>query len=147
MYLKLCFFISLLFVVNGCSAIDVGSRSKLPTSYALEGTSTAVVGIAVDKKTGIPKETVKEIILIPGQKVVFAGPDQFLINFKNRKSPNEVLRYKSDGGVITITIPKDILENSKFVEEYRKNQYLKFDYSIIVNGKELDPPIIIKKDS
>ncbi|MEN0039276.1 MAG: hypothetical protein AAGC78_19515 [Cellvibrio sp.] len=147
MFLKICVFLSVFFSVSGCSAIDLGGRSKLPVSYALEGTSTAVVGIAVDKKTGIPKETVREIVLIPGQKVIFAGPDQFLINFKNRKAPNNILRYKSENGVIKITIPRDILDDPKNAEEFKKNKYLRFDYSIIVNGKELDPPIIIKRDS
>lgn len=146
MYLKFLCVFSMLIVVNGCSATSTSTQSKLPTSYALEGTSTAVVGIAVDK-TGLPKETVKEIVLTPGQKVIFAGPDQFLISFKNRKSPSGTLRYKSENGTVTITIPKDILENPKFIDEFKKKKYIKFDYSIIVNGKELDPPIIVKRES
>lgn len=132
-------------VLSGC--VTAGSKSdRLPVSYALPGTSTAVVGIALDK-TGMPLETVKEIVLRPGQKVIFAGPDRFSIIFKNKKSPNKKIKYESGNGVVTVTIPKDILDNPEFVEEYRKNKFLRFDYAINVNGRELDPPMIIKGDN
>lgn len=128
-------------VVSGCSVAQERAK-KLPSSYALPGTTTAVVGIGVDKK-GIPLETVKEVVLKPGEKVVLAGPDRFFIYFKNKKSPNENLRYESKNGVVTVVIPKDILENPRFAEEYRKNKFIRFDYAINVNGRELDPPLII----
>lgn len=139
-------FISILLLgfISGCSASQTRT-TKLPVSYALPGTTTAVVGIAIDKK-GLPMETVREIVLKPGEKVIFAGPDRFLIAFKNKKAPTEKLRYESGNGVITVVIPKDILDKPLYAEEYRKNKSVRFDYSIIINGKELDPPIIIKRD-
>lgn len=138
--LCVCLFLSLF---GGCSIAQT-KGDNLPTSYALQGTNTAVVGIAVDKK-GIPLETVKEIVLAPGQKVLFAGPDNFSIVFKDKKSPTRKIKYTSSDGVIKIEIPKNILENVEFVEEYRKNNFLRFNYSIWVGGKELDPPIIIRR--
>lgn len=138
------FGIILIGTLSGC-AVAQNKIGKLPTSYALPGTSTAVVGIALDK-TGLPQETVKEIVLKPGQKVIFAGPDRFLIAFKNRKAPNKKLRYESGEGVVTVTIPRDILDRPEYAEEYKKNKFLRFDYAINVNGKELDPPLIIKRD-
>jgi hypothetical protein len=131
-------------IINGCVAVQDGTKN-LPSSYALKGTSTAVVGIAIDKK-GFPLETVGEVVLKPGQKVVFAGPDKFLINFKKGKSPTSSLRYESNNGVVMFTIPRDIFDNKAFVEEYRKEKRLRFDYAIVVNGKELDPPMIITRD-
>lgn len=142
--LKLITAIALVGIVNGC-AVAQSRIEKLPTVYALPGTTTAVVGIAIDKK-GYPKETVKEIVLRPGEKVVFAGPDNFLIAFKENKAPDKMMRYKSEGGVIKITIPRDILDRPEFRDEYAKYKYVKFNYAININGKELDPPIIIRRD-
>jgi hypothetical protein len=135
----------LLGVLSGC--VSAGDKTeKLSSSYALKGTSTAVVGIAVDK-TGLPLETVKEVVLYPGQKVIFAGPDRFFISFKDKKSPSRKIKYESVNGVVTVAIPKDILDKPEFVEEFRKNKYLKFNYAITVNGKELDPPLIVKRQN
>ena len=137
------------FMIAGCVAAPIepreASNKKLPVSYALSGTSTAVVGIAIDKN-GIPKETVREIVLLPGQKVLFAGPDRFQISFKDKKSPNRKIKYESKNGVIVVDIPKDILDRGEFVDEFKKYNYVKFNYSIFINGKELDPPLIIRRD-
>lgn len=130
--------------VMGCSVAQT-QEASLPSSYALPGTSTAVVGIGVDKK-GVPLETVKEVVLKPGQKVIFAGPDKFTIKFKNKKTPGRMLKYESKNGVITIEVPKNILELPEFSDEFRKNNFLRFDYSIFVNGRELDPPMIVKRE-
>lgn len=142
--------VAFLFVfVNGCAAVDVGRKlppvKELPSSYALQGTTTALVGIAIDKN-GVPLETVKEVVLRPGEKALFAGPDRFQVVFKNQKAPNEKMKYESQNGVIVVTIPKDILSRKEFVEEFRKNESVQFNYSILVNGKELDPPMVIKRD-
>lgn len=126
----------LLLGLSGCA---VGER-KPEIGRALSGTNTAVVGIFLDKN-GVPKETVKEVVVHPGQNVLYAGPDEFKIVFKNRKAPNKVVSNSSKDGVVLIKIPKDIFERKEFVEEYRKNKSLVFDYSIWVNGKEYDPPI------
>lgn len=142
---KLLLLSFLLSCFGGCSVAQTSS-DNLSVSYALRGTNTAVVGIAVDKK-GYPVETVKEIVLTPGQKVVFAGPDEFSVVFKNKKTPTRKVKYMSSKGVIRIEVPKDILERPEFSEELKRNSYLKFNYSIFVNGKELDPPLIIKRNN
>ncbi|MCE3252816.1 MAG: hypothetical protein K0Q67_1836 [Cellvibrio sp.] len=131
-------FLSVIFVlhVSGCAVADC----KPEVGRVLPGTNTAVVGIFLDKD-GIPKETVKEVIVHPGQNVLYAGPDEFKIVFKNKKAPNRVVSNSSKDGVVLIKIPKNIFERKEFVEEFRKNNSLVFDYSIWVNGKEYDPPI------
>lgn len=129
---------------SGCTVAQT-KLDRLPSAYALQGTNTAVVGIAVDRK-GIPLETVKEVVLKPGQKAIFAGPDEFFIVFKDKKAPAEKLRYVSKNGVIRIDVPKDIFNEPRYAEEAKRNNYIKFHYSIIVNGKELDPPLIVKRN-
>jgi hypothetical protein len=150
--IKLLIMFVCVFFVVGCASSSVGGLSpretvkKLPVSYVLSGTSTAVVGIGVDKN-GIPLETVKEVVLTPGQKVIFAGPDKFEIKFKKKKAPSEQIEYQSQNGVIAITIPRDIFDQPNFSKEYKEQKYLRFDYSIFVNGRELDPPLIVKRDN
>lgn len=131
------------FVIAGCSAVSSEIKSH-HTVYPMAGTNTAVVGVGVDKQ-GIPFVAAKEIIVEPGQKILFAGPDEFIVTFKNKKSPNRKIDNRSSGGVVKIDIPGEIFEQREFVEEYRKNGQLKFNYGVIVNGKELDPEIIVRK--
>ncbi|AQT62531.1 hypothetical protein B0D95_18305 [Cellvibrio sp. PSBB023] len=110
----------------------------------MEGTNTAVVGIGVDKQ-GIPFLAAKEIIVAPGQKILFAGPDEFIVVFKKKKSPNRKIENPSKNGVVVISVPNQIFEQSEFVEEFRKNSEVRFSYGVIVNGKELDPDIIVRR--
>ena len=144
-----------LFSVGGCASTKNDPErldrtrpiiKELSSAYALPGTSTAVVGIGIDKK-GIPLETVKEVVLLPGQKVIFAGPDRFQIKFKNEKSPAGVVKMESKDGVITVFVPKDVLDKPEFAREFKEKKYVRFDYSIYVNGKELDPPLIVRRDN
>lgn len=127
------------FMILGISGCAVSER-KPEIGRALPGTNTAVVGIFLGKD-GVPKETVKEVVVHPGQNVLYAGPDEFKIVFKNRKTPNRVVSNTSKDGVVLIKIPTDIFQKKEFMEEFRKNKSLVFDYSIWVNGKEYDPPI------
>lgn len=131
------------FFVAGCSAISSEIKNH-HTVYPMVGTNTAVVGIGVDKQ-GIPFVAAREIIVEPGQKILFAGPDEFIVTFKNKKSPNRKIDNPSRSGVVKIEVPSEILEQREFVEEYRKNGQLKFNYGVIVNGKELDPEIIVRR--
>ena len=122
--------------LSGCAV----SECKPEIGRALPGTGTAIVGVFLDKNR-IPKETVKEVVVHPGQKVLYAGPDEFKIVFKNRKTPNGKVSNSSRDGVVLIKIPEDIFKKKEFIDEFRKNNSLVFDYSIWVNGKEYDPPI------
>lgn len=124
-FIKLITILVFLGGVSGCASADPKGK-KMPSSYALPGTTTAVVGIALDK-TGLPLETVKEVVLLPGQKVIFAGPDRFFIIFKDKKAPSRKIKYESENGVVTVLIPKDILEKPEFSDEFRRNKYIKFD--------------------
>lgn len=137
--MKLFKLVICIFFMLGFSGYAV-SECNPEIGRALPGTNTAVVGIFLDKD-GTPKETVKEVIVHPGQSVLYAGPDKFKIVFKNKKTPNRVVSNSSKDGVVLIKIPKDIFEKKEFIEEFRKNKSLVFDYSIWVNGKEYDPPI------
>lgn len=140
---KIIFLTGLVTLLHGCASIDCESN-KLRTGYALPGTNTVVVGVGLDKN-GVPKETYKDVVAYPGQKVLYAGPDEFSIIFKNRKTPNRKVENASSNGVVIIEIPKDILESKEFSEEFRKTNQIVFDYGIKSNGKELDPPLIVKR--
>lgn len=133
---KVCMSFLIILGLSGCAI----NECKPEIGRALPGTNTAVVGIFLGKD-GVPNETVKEVVVHPGQNVLYAGPDDFKIVFKNRKTPNRVVSNVSRDGVVLIKIPKDIFQKKEFVEEFRKNKSLVFDYSIWVNGKEYDPPI------
>lgn len=142
------FFIKLIalcgaFMVAGCSAVSSEVKNH-HTIYPMKGTNTAVVGIGVDRQ-GTPFVAAKEIVVEPGQKIIFAGPDEFIVTFKNKKSPNRKINNPSRAGVVKIEVPSEIFEQSEFAEEYRKNGQLKFSYGVVVNGKELDPDIVIRR--
>lgn len=142
-YMKMVF-VSVFFVfLSGCASVDC-EPDKTRTGYALNGTSTVVVSISLDDK-GVPKENFKDIVVYPGQKVLFAGPDEFKIVFKNKKTPNGQINNKSSRGVVIIKIPEGILEQREYIDEFRKNNQLVFDYAIWVNGIELDPPMIVRR--
>ncbi|MDF3013531.1 MAG: hypothetical protein K0Q78_1735 [Cellvibrio sp.] len=135
-HLKLISFLLGIAFLAGCTS----NKCEPGSAYALPGTNAAVVGIFIGKD-GFPKETHKEVVLRPGEKVIYAGPEKFSIIFKNRKTPNGKVENVSRGGVVVIEIPSDIFERKEFFEEFRKNNFLVFDYGIRANGKETDPPI------
>lgn len=133
-----CGLIVFMGLMVGCSSVKCPKPNKV--GEVLPGTNTAVVGVYLGKD-GVPRETVKEVVVNPGHKVIYAGPDEFSIVFKNRKTPNRIVDNKSRGGVVVIEIPEDIFRQDKFIEEFRKNNSLTFDYGIRVGDKELDPPL------
>lgn len=143
-YIKLASVLFFMAILGGCASIECKPQEGR-AGYALPGTNTAVVGVSLDQ-TGTPQVQVQKIVLYPGQRVLFAGPDEFSIFFKNRKTPNGKIENPSREGVVVIAIPEDILEQKEFVEEFRKNDSVTFKYGIRVNGKELDPEIVIKRN-
>jgi hypothetical protein len=136
--------------VGGCVASDTHMNSsvmdRLPTSYAVTGTATAIVGIGIDKK-GMPLETVKEVVLLPGQKVVFAGPDKFKIEFKNKKAPSSEVSYESENGVVIVKVPKSIFKSPAYARELKEKGFVQFNYSIFINGRELDPTLVVRREN
>ena len=124
----------------GCA---VNSDKYRNIGKALPGTDTAVVSISLDKN-GVPVDGIEKLELHPGQKVIFAGPSEFVIFFKNKKSPIREVERRSENSVVIIEIPIDIFKSPEYAEEFRRNKFLRFDYGIRVNGKELDPPMIIR---
>lgn len=142
---KWCLIALIVFFTGCASAVDKKERTRLSESYALKGTNTAVVGIAIDSK-GIPLETVKAVILKPGQRAVFAGPDEFQIIFKGKKTPSSKLQYRSSNGVVIIDVPKNIVERPDLKNEFDKSGQVRFDYAIRIKDRELDPPFIVKRD-
>lgn len=110
-------------------------------SEALRGTNTVVVGIYLDKN-GYPQATDETIHIGPGQKIIFAGPDQFDIFFKDQKSPTQETEIRSKAGLIIIDIPKDIFEKEQRAEKSTSTiKELFYRYGIRANGKITDPNI------
>ena len=126
--------------LSGCRYFDRGAQE----GKALAGTETALVGVYVDKE-GYPHPTVEQVSVHPGQKIIFGGPEKFDIVFKDQRSPTGRLEIASVGGIVTIEIPKDILEreNRAKIADGKNTKDLVYRYGIRVNGKLTDPTIHI----
>ena len=112
---------------------------------AISGTNTVVITISIDEN-GYPLPSVMELLkLTPGQRIVFVGPDDFTIYFKGQKSPFDKTKYQSKDGVITLKVPEKIFDDKRFFEEGYTKDGISFAYGVIVNGKELDPEIIVRR--
>ena len=134
--------------LSACSTVKDHKDIRNDSVYkAVAGTKTVVVGLPLDG-SGAPDKKIEkfEIIMAPGQKVVFAGPEKFSIFFKERKSPVDAVETGSKDGVVIIKIPRDILDNPKYQEELKNNGSLVFNYGVNVNGKIIDPRIIIVRE-
>jgi hypothetical protein len=130
-------------LVSGCSTAGDG-RDVKGVFTPLPGTKTAIVGLPLNQD-GTPKESISKftIYAYPGGRVVFAGPEQFDIYFKNKKSPSGVLRKASSDGVVVVEIPKNIFDLPEFKDEYKRNKSVTFNFGLITGGKDIDPKIII----
>lgn len=140
-YIKI-FVASILLMLSGCATLDC----KPINGSVLPGTDTAIVGIYIDKN-GYPQASVDEVTVYPGQKIVFSGPNQFDIVFKDQKSPIDVLEVKSTNGIVVITIPRDILERNKTTQttiDPNARKGVTYRYGIRANGKITDPSIRIE---
>lgn len=137
----LCAFSFLL--VSGCSTAE-GGREVKGVFNPVAGTKTAIVGLPLNQD-GTPKESISKftIYTYPGGRVVLAGPEQFDIYFKNKKSPSGVLRKTSSNGVVVVEIPNNIFDLPEFKDEYKRNKSVTFDFGLITGGKDIDPKIII----
>jgi hypothetical protein len=131
------------FLFSGCS-VAKEKKSTQDVYRPVDGTKTAVVGLPLNKD-GSPKESLVKlkIYVYPGGKVVFAGPDQFSIYFKNKKSPTGVLRESSKEGVVAVKVPENLFELPEFREEYKDKKSVTFDFGIVAGGKDIDPQIVV----
>lgn len=141
--MKLVSLFLLVFISVGCFAVEPCTKKKCK---AISGTNTIVITISLDEE-GNPLPSVMELLeLKPGQRIVFTGPEEFSIFFKDQKTPFKKSEFKSKDGVVTIKIPEKIFEDKRFFEEGYQNAGIEFNYGVRVNGKELDPPLIVRRD-
>ncbi len=125
------------------SSVFADGACKKKECRALPGTNTIVISISIDEN-GYPQPSLlDEMTLHPGQKIVFAGPDEFTVFFKEGKSPFKKSEFKSKDGVVTLQIPPRIFEDNRFSEEIYRNTGITFNYGVEVNGKITDPTIRI----
>lgn len=135
---KLTTIILSILLIGACSSLD----HPLETGRALPGTRTAVNDIYL--KNGKPAVRYDTIVLKKGQRVVFAGPDEFRIVFKEgslfeETSSNEPGDYQSRDGIVILQVSDE--------KAARLKDGTVFKYSVFVNGVELDPLIRFKKDN
>ncbi len=113
-----------------------GCHCKSEVSEPIQGTNTAVVEIALDKN-GMPtvfSETIKVEI---GKRVVWLGPEEFVIEFPE-ESPFKENKLFTQNGVINEIIPEEAFEYFSKQERFKK-----FKYNVIVRDQVLDPYLVI----
>lgn len=135
---KLSAILLTLLLLGACSTANHHPRKE---THVLPGTRTALNGIyLIDGKPAVQYETV---VLRTGQRVIFAGPDEFRIVFENESlfedaSDNEPGDYRSRDGLIILNVSDE--------KAARVKDGTVFKYSVFVNGVELDPFIRFKSD-
>lgn len=131
----------LMLFLSGCAS----QGCKPDKGTVLKGTDTAIVGLYLDGKN-YPQATLEKVIVHPGQKIIFAGPEKFDILFKDQKSPIGRLEIPSSNGIVIIEIPRDIFErNQRESKTTDTKNELVYRYGISVNGKVTDPEIVIRR--
>lgn len=132
----------MIFSFSVISAEPCAKKKCKPVS----GTNTVVITISLDDQ-GNPLPNVIELLEVrPGQRIVFTGPEEFVIFFKDQKSPFKKSEFRSKDGVVSIKIPEKIFEDKRFFEEGYRESGIGFNYGVRVNGREFDPPLIIRRD-
>lgn len=101
----------------------------------IKGTKTAVVEVSIDDK-GMPYVKNDTVLVKVGQRVVWVGPESMTIKFP-KGSPFKNAKLPTKNSVINMLVPK---QRWKEKEEEKT-----FKYDILVNGKVLDPFIIIRR--
>lgn len=139
-YVKFFNIAIVLVMLGGCATQDC----NLDRGSVLQGTNTVIVGLYLDKNK-YPQSNVDEIIVAPGQKIVFAGPDNFEILFKDQRSPIGQLEVKSSNGIVVIAIPENIFEREqRSAKDTAVKKELVYRYGIRVDGRVTDPTIRIQ---
>lgn len=144
-YMKILILCVLVSLVGSCNQI----HNENGQGKALSRTDTAIVGVYIDDK-GYPQPTVEKVSVKPGQRIVFAGPKQFEIIFKDQRSPVDKLEIASVDGIVVLEIPRDIFERDRARAAASNSEVpkeLTYRYGIRVDGKLTDPIIHISPDS
>lgn len=145
--MKIAKFFLVFFVLGvvGCSSFAANlTRDHKDAIRAIPGTETVIVGLPLNAERAPDKSLLKlKIVVYPGQKIVFAGPEKFDIFFKERKSLNKRINNLSSDGVVIIQVPRDLLDRPEYREELAKTESVKFNFGIRANGSEIDPQIIV----
>lgn len=99
----------------------------------ITGTNTAVVKISIGKD-GMPRVSSDVVVVEIGQRIVWAGPTKMEIRFP-KGSPFDSRVLKTSDGVINRVLP-----DVKFDGKEKK-----YKYDVVVNGKVLDPIMILRR--
>lgn len=127
--------LSVLFVVV-LAACAHSSDSKLEKVLGvIKGTKTAVVEVSIGDD-GMPSVKNDSVLVKVGQRIVWVGPEDMTIRFP-KGSPFKNAKLPTKNSVINMLVPK---QRWKEKEEEKK-----FKYDVIVNGKVLDPFLIIRR--
>ena len=138
-FLKSTLLFGLLLSANVFSA----KKCEKKECRVLHGTNTIVISISIDGN-GYPQPSLLETMsLHPGEKIVFSGPEEFTIFFKEGKSPSKKFEFNSKDGVVVLRIPEHLFEDNRFSEEIYRNEGIIFSYGIRANSKVTDPSIRI----
>lgn len=123
------------FAISGCSGSMAAKETCdcIDEGMVLPGTNTAVVRILLDSN-GVPKVSAEKVVIEVGQRIVWVGPGKMEIKFPEG-SPFKERVLKTDNGVINRVAPTQRFKGSE----------KSFKYDVVVNGKVLDPFIIIRK--
>ena len=121
------------FLISGCSATNIVGECDCDEGMVISGTDTAVIKISVGKD-GMPKVSAETVILEEGQRIVWAGPSKMEIKFP-KGSPFKSRVLETENGVINKVIPRG----------QQKEKEKKYKYDVVVDGKVLDPFMIIRR--
>lgn len=140
---KSSFLFLMIFISIATFATEPCTKKKCKV---ISGTNTIVITISVDEE-GNPLPSLTELLALkPGQRIVFAGPEEFTIFFKDQKTPFKESEFKSKEGVVTLKIPEKIFEDKRFFDEVYGDSGISFNYGVRVNGREFDPPFIVRRE-
>ena len=130
----------LLVVMSACTHVGAQTHHTSPIGVAIDGTDTATVKIALGKD-GVPKVSVDPVILKPGQRLVFIGPTNYQIEFPDG-SPFGQTKFSTDNAVINL----ELASQRKSSRRYDELKISQFKYNVTVEGKVLDPYIVLIED-
>lgn len=133
--MKVIRFLSLVLVVILAACTHAEEKKLVDVFSAIKGTKTAVVEVSIGDD-GMPSVKNDTVLVKVGQRIVWVGPEDMTVKFP-KGSPFESAKLPTKDSVINMMIPKQRWKS----DEKEKT----FKYDIVVNGKTLDPFIIIRR--